>query len=54
MIAFELYNCFLILGHCSMQVSETNPGSTSPDSFALDAAIATAAGSVSNFELVTL
>ena len=35
-------------GHCSMQVSETNPGSTSPDSFALDAAIASAAGSVSH------
>jgi len=33
-------------GHCSMQVSETNPGSTSPDSFQLDNAIASAHGSV--------
>ena len=54
MIALELCNWFLILGHCSMQVSETNPGSTSPDSFQLDNAIASAAGSVSNFELATL
>ena len=54
MIVLEFCNWFLILGHCSMQVSETNPGSTSPDSFQLDNAIASAHGSVSNFELVTL